>query len=157
MVTFLDKRAETEPDFVCDTRDIPEEVGKDFDLLVFDPPHLNAGKNSNTSKTYGHHTTAEILDTIEKTAPEAWRVAKHNALMAFKWNDHDIKLDRVLELMSTHWFPLFGHHMRNRGGSAAKSQSFWVMLIRRNYPSTERLDMKEVGRKNKRKRRTHND
>lgn len=153
-VTFLDKRKETFPDFVCDTTAIPDEVGEGFDLLVFDPPHLNAGKNSNTSKTYGHHTTEDILRTIKGTASEAYRVSSINALMALKWNDHDISLDRVLELLSPYWNPLFGHHLRNRGGSAAKSQSFWVMLIRRNIIQPA-LDMKEIGRQNKRARTTH--
>ena len=55
IVTFLDKRPDVLPDYVCDTRDIPSEVGSEFDLVVSDPPHLNAGKNSNTSKSYGHH------------------------------------------------------------------------------------------------------
>lgn len=153
-VTYLDKRPETMPDFVCDTKAIPEEVGKDFDLIVFDPPHLNAGKNSNTSKSYGHHTTQEILELLAASAREAHRVSKTQALMAFKWNDHDISLDRALELLSPYWNPLFGHHMRNRGGSAAKSQSFWVTLLRRDMPGQE-ICMKTLGRENKRSRATH--
>lgn len=153
-VTFVDKRPETLPDFVCDTKEIPKEVGEEFDMVVFDPPHLNAGKNSNTSKSYGHHTTQEILETIKDTAKEAHRVTRKRATMAFKWNDHSISLDRAIELMSPFWTPLFGHHMRNRGGSAARSQSFWVMLLRRDEPGPE-IDMKKVGRLNKRRRTTH--
>lgn len=153
-VTFLDKRPETNPTFICDTRNIPEEVGKGFDLVVFDPPHLNFGKNSNMSKSYGHHTTEEIKDMIAGTAREAFRVGKDHALMAFKWNDHDISLDTALELMSPFWSPLFGHHLRNRGGADARSQSFWVMLLRNNQPG-EQINMKEMGRKNKRARSTH--
>lgn len=153
-VTFLDKRPETNPTFICDTKDIPEEVGADFDLVVFDPPHLNAGKNSNTSKSYGHHTTQEIKETVAGSAKESHRVSKPKALMAFKWNDHDISLDLALELMSPFWTPLFGHHMRNRGGSAAKSQSFWVMLLRRDEPGQE-ICMKTLGRENRRSRTTH--
>lgn len=130
-VTFLDKRPETNPDFVCDTRSIPDEVGRDFDLVVFDPPHANFGKNGRMTARYGHSTAAEIRSTVFWTAMEAWRVTKPNALMAFKWNDHDMKLDRMLELMNHSWRPLFGHHMRNRGGSEAKSQTYWVMLLRR--------------------------
>ncbi len=129
-VTFLDKREEMHPDFVCDTRDIPEIVGIDYDLVVFDPPHINVGKNSNMAKYYGHSTTKEILDTVAGSSKEAHRVSKPNALMAFKWNDHDIKLDRALDLMKPFWMPLFGHHMRNRGGKAAMSQTYWVMLLR---------------------------
>jgi hypothetical protein len=154
-VTFLDKRPETFPTVICDTRNIPESVGKGFDLVVFDPPHANTGgKDGNMSKAYGSHTTQEIKETIVLSAKESHRVSKKNALMAFKWNDHDISLDRALELMSPFWTPLFGHHMRNRGGSDAKSQSFWVMLLRRDEPGPE-ICMKELGRKNKRRRTTH--
>lgn len=130
-VTFLDKRPEAKADHYCDTRAIPDEVGKDYDLVVFDPPHVNSGKNGNMTKLYGHFTAAEIRDIVAGTASEAHRITKSNALMAFKWNDHDQKLDKMLALMDAYWIPLFGHHMRNRGGVAARSQSFWVMLLRR--------------------------
>lgn len=153
-VTFLDKRESTDPTHVCDTRAIPDIVGKNFDLIVFDPPHLNFGKNSNMSKSYGHHTTEEIKEIIVGSAKESHRISREKALMAFKWNDHDIKLDTALELMSPFWMPLFGHHMRNRGGSDAKSQSYWVMLLRRDEPGPE-INMKELGKANKRKRTTH--
>jgi hypothetical protein len=153
-VTYLDKRPEAMPDIVCDTRQLPDIVGSGYHLIVFDPPHLNFGKNSNMSKSYGHHTTQEILEIIAKTAGEAHRVSKEKALMAFKWNDHDISLDRALELMSPYWEPLFGHHMRNRGGSDAKSQSYWVMLIRRDEPGPQ-INMKALGKENKRRRTTH--
>lgn len=153
-MTFIDKRPEAQPDFICDSRDIPDGAGNDYDMVVFDPPHLNFGKNSNMSKSYGHHTTEEIKDTIAGTAKEAHRVTKPRALMAFKWNDHDLSLDLALELMSPYWMPLFGHHLRNRGGSDARSQSFWVMLLRLDEPGPQ-ICMKEIGRLNKRKRTTH--
>ncbi len=122
---YLDKRAEVNPTIVCDTRKIPTEVGDDYDLVVWDPPHCNTGKNSNMAKAYGHHTTAEILDTIEKTAVETHRVTKPNALMAFKWNTHDIRLERVFNLMP-HWEPLFGHLTKD----GPRSQTYWVMFRR---------------------------
>jgi hypothetical protein len=123
--TYLDKRAEVNPTIVCDTRSIPPEAGSGFDLVVWDPPHMNCGPNSNMSKTYGYHTTAEILDTIQKTALEAHRVTKPNALMAFKWNDHDISIKRVFALL-VGWEPLFGHLTKDGPGS----QTYWVMLRR---------------------------
>lgn len=127
MTTYLDKRPEVKPDIVCDTRFLPESVGRGFDLVVFDPPHLNTGKNSHMSSRYGHHTTAEILDTVEKTAKELIRVTTPNALMALKWNDHDIKLQRVFDLMPQ-WEPLFGH--LTKSGSTSRSQTYWVLLRR---------------------------
>lgn len=125
MAVYLDKRAEVNPDIVCDTRQIPDSVGSGFDLVVWDPPHLNVGKNSRMVKAYGHHTTAEILDTIEKTAIEAHRVTISGALMAFKWNTHDIKLERVFKLMPQ-WEPLFGHLTKD----GPRSQTYWVMFRR---------------------------
>lgn len=122
---YLDKRAECNPDIVCDTCAIPATAGSGFDLVVFDPPHMNCGPNSNMSKTYGYHTTAEILKTIEGTAKEAHRVTGSGALMALKWNDHDIKLQRVFDLMPQ-WEPLFGHLTKDGPGS----KTYWVMLRR---------------------------
>lgn len=130
LVTFLDKRASVKPCFVCDTTKIPKEVGENFDLVVFDPPHENVGANSHMAKIYGHSTRKEIVETIKGSGKEAHRLTKQNALMAFKWNDHAYKLDKVLELLLPYWEPLFGHHLKNRGGADAKTQSFWVMLRR---------------------------
>lgn len=125
--TYLDKRAEVSPTIVCDTRDIPPEVGEEYSLLVFDPPHMNCGPNSDMTRAYGYHTTKEILDTIEGTAREAHRVSKPDALMALKWNDHDISLKKVFLLMPQ-WEPLFGHLTKDGPGS----KTYWVLLKRRN-------------------------
>jgi len=125
LCTYLDKRESVKPDFVCNTCNIPELVGKDFDMVVFDPPHKNCGPNSNMSKTYGHHTTKEILETIEGTAKEAHRITRKDALMALKWNSADIKLQRVFDLMQQ-WEPLFGHLTKD----GPRSQTYWVMLRR---------------------------
>lgn len=123
LATYLDKRPEVEPDIVCDTREaIP---GSGYDLICWDPPHMNCGPNSNMSRRYGHHTTAEILDTIEKTGSNVHKVSVPNALMALKWNDHDIKLQRVLKLLPN-WEPLFGHLTKHGPGS----QTYWVLLRR---------------------------
>jgi len=125
LATYLDKRESVKPDIVCDTKAIPEAAGSGFDLVVFDPPHMNCGPNSNMSKVYGYHTTAEILDTIKGTGSEAHRVTNANALMALKWNDHDIRLQRVLDLLPQ-WEPLFGHLTKDGPGS----KTYWVMLRR---------------------------
>ncbi len=125
MAVYLDSRSEVNPTVVCDTRSIPDSVGRDFDLVVFDPPHMNCGPNSNMSKCYGYHTTAKILDTIEKTAVEAHRVTRADALMALKWNDHDIRLQRVFDLIPQ-WEPLFGHLTKDGPGS----KTYWTMLRR---------------------------
>lgn len=131
LVTFLDRRPEVSPTICCDTRHLPEEVGCDYDLVVFDPPHENVGASSNMATRYGHSTRADIVSTIKGSGAEAHRVTKPTALMAFKWNDHAYSLDKVLELLEPYWEPLFGSHMRNRGGAQARSQSYWVLLRRK--------------------------
>lgn len=125
LTTYLDKRAEVKPTIVCDTTDIPESVGRNFNLIVYDPPHMNCGPNSNMSKVYGYHTTFEILRDIELTGKEAYRVSRSGAFMALKWNTHDISLKRVFELMPD-WEPLFGHLTKD----GPRSQTYWCMLRR---------------------------
>lgn len=121
---YLDIRPEVKPDVICDSRCIPDLLNG-FDLLVFDPPHTNYGPNSNMSRVYGYFKTKEILDTIEKTAIEAHRVSNTEAILILKWNDHDIKLERVLKLMPQ-WEPLFGHLTKDGPGS----KTYWVTMRR---------------------------
>lgn len=121
---YLDKRLEVDPDIVCDTNEyIP---GSGYTLIVWDPPHMNCGPNSNMSRVYGYHSTLEILDLIRKTSGKVFEVSADDALMAFKWNNHDISLERVLKLMPK-WEPLFGHITKDGPGS----QTYWVMLKKR--------------------------
>ena len=130
LVTFLDRRPEVKPDIVCDTRHLPAEVGSGFDLIVFDPPHENCGPNGNMARNYGHSTRADIYDTIEGSAKEAYRVGKATTLMAFKWNDCGISLKKVIPLLeASGWEPLFGHGFPKSGRH--KSETTWVMLMRR--------------------------
>ena len=127
LVTFLDRREEVNPDIVCDTRSLPDYVGKDFDLIVFDPPHENLGANSRMAKSYGHSTREDIKDTVIKSCLEAHRVSRENALMAFKWNDCGWKLETVLSWIQK-WEPLFAHGLSIPGRH--KSQTYWVMFRR---------------------------
>lgn len=125
---YVDLRPEVEPDIVADTRKLPDGMFG-YNLVVFDPPHVNFGANAEMSKTYGHHTTADIRSIIEGSAKEAHRVSAQDALMAFKWNDHDQSFAKVLGLMSPWWEPLFGHVTSVRTKHACQTQ--WVMLRRR--------------------------
>ena len=123
---FVDLRAQCRPTVVADTRHLPFATAPTFDLIVFDPPHVNFGAKSNFSRDYGHHTTAAIRDTIARTAAEAYRVSNQNAFMAFKWNDHDQKFDKILALMWWWWTPLFGHKVSSR--TKHSSTTGWVLL-----------------------------
>lgn len=50
---FIDQKIEVFPDIIADSTKLPFEVGFEYDLVVFDPPHVNCGKNSNMSRVYG--------------------------------------------------------------------------------------------------------
>lgn len=126
---YIDIRPEVAPSIVADARALPADVGADFDLIVFDPPHKNNAATGKMAHNYGHWTAEQIRDIVVGTAKEAHRVARPDALMAFKWNDHTRRLDSVLAWMSEWWEPLFGHGMapQQRG----RSTTSWVMLRRR--------------------------
>ena len=124
LACFIDIRPSVKPTFVMDSTKLKLAEGH-FDLVVFDPPHLNTGKNSNMAKCYGHHTTKQILELVEGSGKEAHRVTKRTALMALKWNTHDIRLERVFKLLPN-WEPLFGHLTKD----GPRSQTYWVMLRR---------------------------
>jgi hypothetical protein len=126
-VVFVDIRYSVSPSVVADTRRLPFSDCS-FDLVVFDPPHVNFGVNSNFSRDYGHHTTQEIQDIVTHTAHEAYRVSTYDALMAFKWNDHDQKFGSILSLMWQWWIPLFGHRVSSR--TKHSSTTGWVLLRR---------------------------
>lgn len=125
---YVDVRPEVSPDVVANTCALPAQLGVGFDLVVFDPPHENYGANGFMTKNYGHFTLPQIRATIAGTAKEAHRVTRKDALMAFKWSSHALKLSTVLALLMPYWEPLFGHGVtpstrRNRMTS-------WVMLRR---------------------------
>lgn len=134
--TFVDIRPEVSPSIVADTRELPPEVGEGYDLVVFDPPHDNFGANSQMTARYGHSTWDEIRDTVKRTAAEAWRVSKPDALMAFKWNSHSHKLGTILLLVQDWWEPLFANLTSSRrrhltGNDESRSETYWTMLRRR--------------------------
>lgn len=125
LTTFVDIRPEVNPDIVADTRDLPMLDTSDFDLVVFDPPHVNCGANSIMGQTYGHFTSQEIRDIVEGTGKEVARLLKPNGLLIFKWNDHDQKLDNMIALMPQ-FEPLFGQRTGTRTKHA--SGTYWVTL-----------------------------
>ena len=125
---FVDIRPEVKPTIVADSRSLPFKDEPDYDLVVFDPPHVNFSAGAKMGQDYSHHTTAEIREIIRLTGQEAYRVTKPDACMALKWNDHDQKLATVLALLPN-WEPLVGHKVAMRTKHA--SATTWVLLRRR--------------------------
>lgn len=100
-----------------------------FDLVVFDPPHVNVGAGSNMASDYGHCTSEQIREFVQEGGYRAYIRSKPDALMAFKWNDHDQKLERILALIEEWWEPLFGQRTSTRTKHACST--CWVMLKRK--------------------------
>lgn len=125
---YVDIRPEVNPQVIADVTGLLPDGIRDISLVVFDPPHANFGKNGNMSKNYGHFTAEQIKGLISGAALQTYRVTKDGAFMAFKWNDHDTKLESVLELLAPYWEPLFGQKTSVRTMRA--STTYWVQLRR---------------------------
>lgn len=94
-----------EPDIVADFRNIPFDDNT-FNLVVFDPPHLlKVGESSWLAKKYGK-LTKNWPDDIKQGFDECIRVLKPNGVLIFKWNEQQITLKQVLDIVK--YKPLFG-------------------------------------------------
>lgn len=129
---FMDNREESH--VLCDGRELhikPDIIGdftnmpfrdEQFKLVVFDPPHLiNLGNNSWMAKKYG-----KLLPTWETDLKagfdECMRVLEPSGVLIFKWNENQIKLSEILDLIP--YKPLFGHT------SGRANQTIWVTFMK---------------------------
>ena len=108
--TFMDKRQEhfeihgkkvnVKPDVIGDFRDMPFKDGE-FDLVVFDPPHLLwAGPKSIMKAQYGQLDKKTWKEDLIKGFTECMRVLKPNGTLVFKWADvQSLSIDAQLFLV----------------------------------------------------------
>lgn len=132
MVLFADKRDESltlcdgraleiKPDVQMDFTNMPFE-DKSFKLVVFDPPHMTSlGANSWMAKKYGR-LGLTWRDDIKKGFSECWRVLDDNGVLIFKWNESDVKVKEVLELIEPK--PLFGHT------TGRQAKTIWMTFMK---------------------------
>lgn len=129
---YADKRKEQH--ILCDGRvlEISPDIQLDFcqmpfpdssfSLVVFDPPHLEKlGENTWLAQKYG-----KLLPTwkedIKEGFNECMRVLKPNGVLIFKWNENQIKVKQILELIP--FKPLFGHPTAKHG------KTIWVTFMK---------------------------
>lgn len=118
MATFVDKRRVNEelptghvidvnPDVLADwTLGLPFE-DETYNLVLFDPPHLiHAGDNSWLAKKYGTLDSDNWQEIIKLGFDEGMRVLKENGTLVLKWNDSQIPLRDILDVIGQQ--PLFG-------------------------------------------------
>lgn len=113
------------PDVVADFRSLPFDSNT-FKLLVFDPPHSKwLGGKSILGQKYGQlFSTWE--DDIKKGFDECMRVLQPYGIMIFKWNDKDIKLNKLLQVIQSE--PLFGHTSGKHG------KTIWLCFMKQLTP-----------------------
>ena len=131
-VLFADIRSEThklcdgrtleiKPDMEIDFRAMPFEDCS-FKMVVFDPPHLkDLGQNTWMAQKYGVLLPTWETD-IQAGFDECMRVLEPNGVLIFKWNEIQIKLSKVLEIIKHK--PLFGHTSGKHG------RTIWLAFMK---------------------------
>lgn len=114
---------EISPDTQYDFRDLPFDDNS-FNLVVFDPPHMEKlGKETWMAKKYGVLFPTWELD-IKQGFKECMRVLMPNGVLIFKWNEAQITLNKILEVIE--YKPLFGHTSGKHG------KTIWLCFIKLN-------------------------
>ena len=107
------------PDIIGDFTDMPFHDCS-FKLVVFDPPHLRwIGKKSYIGQKYGQ-LPVEWQSYIRRGFKECMRVLDDYGTLIFKWSEHDIPLNNVIEAIG--YEPLFG----NRSGKS----THWITYMK---------------------------
>lgn len=96
------------PDIICDFRNLPFEDNS-FYHVVFDPTHLFVGVNSWTAAKYGTLKNTDWKNLIKIGFDECMRVLKPNCVLVFKWNETDIPVSKIIEIIDKE--PLYGHRV----------------------------------------------
>jgi len=113
---------EIKPDMEVDFTDMPFE-DETFKMVVFDPPHMNKlGKNTWMAQKYGVLLPTWETD-IKAGFDESMRVLKKEGFLIFKWNEAQITLNKVLEVIKVK--PLFGHITGKHG------KTIWLCFMKR--------------------------
>lgn len=115
------RRLVIDPDVISDFRNLPFEENS-FKLVVFDPPHLKKlGQSSWMAKKYGVLGLQWEMD-IKEGFLECMRVLELNGVLILKWNEIQIKLNQVLDILPQK--PLFGHTTGKHG------RTIWLAFMK---------------------------
>ena len=115
------RKLNIEPDIIADFRQLPFSDNS-FKMVVFDPPHLKQlGQNSWMAKKYGVLLPTWELD-IKAGFDECLRVLEPYGTLIFKWNENQIKVSKILDLID--YKPLFGHI------SGKQSNTHWISFMK---------------------------
>ncbi|MCL1789893.1 MAG: class I SAM-dependent methyltransferase [Peptococcaceae bacterium] len=116
-VLFCDSRAglfrmtepgrvfDVSPDMIADVTSLPFSDGS-FWHIILDPPQLTSCSDLSDMKIHYGKLQKPWEPFIKAAFDECWRVLKVNGTLIFKWNEHDIKLQRVLDCIGRR--PIYG-------------------------------------------------
>lgn len=109
------------PDMEMDFTQMPFDDDT-FKLVVFDPPHMKKlGKNTWMAQKYGVLLPSWETD-IRAGFEECMRVLQPDGILIFKWNEAQIRLNQVLEVIKVR--PLFGHVTGKHG------RTIWMCFMK---------------------------
>lgn len=112
---------EIKPDIEMDFRNMPFDDNQ-FEMVVFDPPHLNKlGQDTWMAQKYGVLMNTWETD-LRMGFDECFRVLQKGGTLIFKWNEAQIKLNQVLEILPIK--PLFGHTSGKHG------RTIWMAFLK---------------------------
>lgn len=113
------RKLEIAPDIIADFRRMPFDDNT-FKIVIFDPPHLiNAGENSWLAKKYGKLSKESWRNDIKQGFNECMRVLDVYGVLIFKWNEEQIKLKEILNVIN--YKPLFGNK---------RAKTHWLVFVK---------------------------
>lgn len=119
------REVRVEPDLIADFRHLPF-TSYQFDLVVFDPPHLvKAGKTSWLATKYGVLNKDTWKDDLKAGFDECMRVLRLDGILLFKWSNTDIPHNKVLKVLGQQ--PILGDK---------RGHTRWSVFIKPNEDNT---------------------
>jgi len=117
------------PDVVADwTKTIPFDDGE-FDVVLFDPPHIIQSSNKGImAMKFTVLSPDDWKQTLKKGIDELFRVLKPNGMFILKWCESCKSVDEVIKLFS---YPaVFGTNQRSKRKNSG--DICWVCFLKYN-------------------------
>jgi len=119
---------EVNPDYIMDFRKM-DFVDNSFKLVIWDVPHLLSNRCGGGifSKKFGVLNAKTWQSDLQKGFKECWRVLENYGVLLFKWNNHNIKVKQILQLLPEK--PLF-QNITSGSGIKKTSQTYWFCFMK---------------------------